>query len=66
MMELARPWLLLLLPLPVLLAWLRLRREGDPAALRHPRSDLLAPAVGACGCACRGCCRWWRPWPSPC
>lgn len=45
MMELARPWLLLLLPLPVLLAWLRLRREGDRAALRHPRSQLLAPAA---------------------
>jgi len=43
-MDLARPWLLLLLPLPVLLAWLRLRREADPTALRHPRSELLASA----------------------
>lgn len=45
-MELARPWLLLLLPLPVLLAWLRVRREGDPTALRHPSAALLVPAAG--------------------
>ncbi len=46
MMDLARPWLLLLLPLPVLLAWLRLRREADTAALRHSHARLLAAASG--------------------
>lgn len=45
-MELARPWLLLLLVLPPLLVWLRLRRDGDPAALRHPTAILLGPAGG--------------------
>ncbi|MFO7610366.1 MAG: VWA domain-containing protein [Candidatus Krumholzibacteriia bacterium] len=45
-MEMARPWLLLLLVLPPLLAWLRLRRDGDPTALRHPTALLLEPAGG--------------------
>jgi len=40
-MELARPWVLALLPLAAALAWYRLRREADPAALRHPRSELM-------------------------
>lgn len=40
-MEFARPFLLLLVPLAVLALWARLKRGGDPAALRHPRLELL-------------------------
>lgn len=46
MIELARPWLLLLLPLPAILAWWRLRREADPTAARHPWLKLLEGAAG--------------------
>jgi Ca-activated chloride channel family protein len=40
-MEFTRPLLLLLLPGVGLLLWVRLRRGGDPAALRHSRLQLL-------------------------
>ena len=43
-MELARPYLLLLLPLVAAALWYRLRRGGESAALRHARLALLAPA----------------------
>jgi Ca-activated chloride channel family protein len=41
MMEFARPLLLLLIPAAVVVLWIRLKRGGDPAALRHPRLVLL-------------------------
>ncbi|MCK9997472.1 MAG: VWA domain-containing protein, partial [Candidatus Krumholzibacteria bacterium] len=40
-MEFARPLLLLLVPLAGAVLWARLKRGGDPAALRHPRLVLL-------------------------
>ena len=40
-MEFARPLLLLLTPLAGVVLWARLKRGGDPAALRHPRLALL-------------------------
>lgn len=40
-MEFARPLLLILLPLAGVVLWARLKRGGDPAALRHPRLALL-------------------------
>ena len=40
-MEFARPLFLLLVPVAVLVLWIRLRSGGDPAALRHPRLALL-------------------------
>ena len=40
-MEFARPLFLLLIPLAVVVLWIRLRKGGDPAALRHPRLALL-------------------------
>jgi Ca-activated chloride channel family protein len=40
-MEFARPLLMLLIPLAVVVLWTRLRKGGDPAALRHPRLALL-------------------------
>jgi Ca-activated chloride channel family protein len=39
--EFARPLLLLLTPLAGVVLWARLKRGGDPAALRHPRLALL-------------------------
>lgn len=45
-MEFARPWLLVLLALVPFLLWLRLRRGGDVAALRHPNLSLI-PEDGA-------------------
>jgi len=45
-MELARPWLLLLLPLVAGLLWVRLHRGGDPAALRHPRLEIMPEGAG--------------------
>ncbi len=43
-MELARPLLLLLLPLVGVALWARLRGGGDQTALRHSRLPLLVPA----------------------
>ena len=45
-MEFARPWMLALLPLVFVVLWLRLRRGGDVATLRHPSLRLL-PSDGA-------------------
>ncbi len=42
-MEFARPFLLLLLPLVPLVMWIRLKKGGDPTALRHARLPLLVP-----------------------
>lgn len=44
MMEFARPWLLLLLPVAFALAWLRLRSDPGPGVLRHSHLALLAGA----------------------
>ncbi len=41
MMEFARPLMLLLAPLAVVVLWFRLKKGGDPAAMRHPRLVLL-------------------------
>ncbi len=41
MMEFARPWLLTLLLLVVPIAWVRLKKGGDPAVLRHPNLSLM-------------------------
>ncbi|MEN8007254.1 MAG: VWA domain-containing protein [Candidatus Krumholzibacteriota bacterium] len=40
-MEFARPFLLLLTPLAAVVLGIRLKRGGDPAAMRHPRLGLL-------------------------
>lgn len=45
-MELARPFLLLLIPVVGVLLWVRLRQGGDPAALRHSRLALMPPGGG--------------------
>jgi Ca-activated chloride channel family protein len=45
-MELARPFLLLLVPLVAFILWVRLRRGGDPAALRHSRLALMPAGAG--------------------
>ena len=42
-MELARPLILLLLPLVALVMWLRFKGGGDRTALRHARLPLLVP-----------------------
>ncbi len=41
MMEFARPWLLPLLVFIVPIAWVRLKKGGDPAVLRHPHLSLM-------------------------
>lgn len=41
MIEFARAWILLLLPLVPLVFWLRLRQGSDPARLRHSRLQLM-------------------------
>ena len=43
-MELAHPWVLLVLPLVGLLFWHRLRRGGESAHLRHSRVALMSGA----------------------
>jgi Ca-activated chloride channel homolog len=40
-MEFARPWLLSLLLLVIPIAWLRLKKGGEPAVLRHPNLALM-------------------------
>ena len=40
-MEFARPLLLLLTPLAAVVLWVRFKQGGDPAAMRHPRLELL-------------------------
>lgn len=40
-MEFARPWLLAALPLVVALVWWRRGKDGDPSALRFPRTEVL-------------------------
>jgi Ca-activated chloride channel family protein len=47
MMELARPWLLLLILPLVAIVWWRLRHGGGLAALRHANVALLPPSGGA-------------------
>lgn len=44
-MELARPWLLILLPLAALVVWRRVRGGGDPGSLRHPNLSLIPAAA---------------------
>jgi len=41
MIEFARPWLLTLLVVVVPIAWLRFKKGGVPAVLRHPNLDLM-------------------------
>ncbi|MBU8871495.1 MAG: VWA domain-containing protein [Gemmatimonadales bacterium] len=45
-MEFARPWMLALLPLAFGVLWLRMKRGGDVAALRHPNLQLLSTDTG--------------------